>query len=340
MLLTQVRKSDLALSVAMYNSCFSLDNYDIRCCFAAAAEMKYKTYVSIIFGSSIVLLVLSHVAVLGNALILAAIWKRTFQRTWLYVLLSGLAFSDFCTEFIVQPLLALFFFLFLDESGVVDAPKHLNAYIIITYVGLMSETFFSNVELILITLLSIERWLHMSRRTFMTPRRRYLAVALLLVVPALLLVSNVVQYLRIRKLDVALTIINVVVIVICYLITSFAYYKLYRIIRQHQQQVQGNQSSQNSGQPARNLAKYKRSVKSMLYIFALFSVTLTPVVEGIAFLLSRAENLSCLEAFAVFYVCLSICFLSPTTTTTTTTPLFALYLITYICINREKIKFL
>ena len=102
----------------MYNrtSCFSLDNYDIRCCFAEAAEMKYKTYVSIIFASSIVLLVLSPVAVVGNALILAAIWKRTFQRTWLYVLLSGLAFSDFCTGLIVQPLLALFFFCFLTSQ--------------------------------------------------------------------------------------------------------------------------------------------------------------------------------------------------------------------------------
>ena len=273
--------------------------------------MKYKTYVSIIFASSIVFLVLSPVAVVANALILAAIWKRTFQRTWLHVLLSGLAFSDFCIGLIVQPLLALCFFLFLDESGVLDAPKHINAYIIITYVGLTSGTFFSNVESILITLLSIERWLHMSRRSLMTLRRRCMAVALFLVVPALLLVSNVVQYLRLRKLDVALTIINVVVIVLCYLITSFAYYKLYRIIRQHQQQVQGNQSSQNFGQPAINLAKYKRSVKSMLYIFALFSVTLTPVVVGIAFLLSRAENLSCLEASAVIYASLSICFLSP-----------------------------
>ena len=102
----------------MYNrtSCFSLDNYDIRCCFAEAAEMKYKTYVSIIFASSIVLLVLSPVAVVGNALILAAIWKRTFQRTWLFVLLSGLAFSDFCTGLIVQPLLALFFFCFLTSQ--------------------------------------------------------------------------------------------------------------------------------------------------------------------------------------------------------------------------------
>ena len=137
----------------------------------------------------------------------------------------------------------------------------------------------------------------------MTPRRRCLAVALLLVVPAILLVSNAVQYLRLRKLDVALTIINVVVIVLCYLITSFAYYKLYRIIRQHQQQVQGNQSSQKFGQPAINLAKYKRSVKSMLYIFALFSVTLTSVVVGIAFFVKQSR-----EYFLAGSICSVLCF--------------------------------
>ena len=290
---------------------FSLaDNYNIRCCVTEAADIKYNTYVSIIFASSIVLFVLSPVAVVGNALILAAIWKRTFQRTWLHVLLSGLAFSDFCTGLIVQPFMALIFLLFLDKSGVFDAQKVLIADMV-TYVGFMSATFFIIVELILITLLSIERWLHMSRRSLMTPRRRFLVAALLLVVPALFVVSNASQYLTLKKLNVPLTVITVVVMLLCYVITLFAYYKLYRIIRQHQQQVQGNQSSQNFGQPAINLAKYKKSVKSISFIFVLFSVCLIPVVAGIAFFLSRAENLSCLEAFAVLYVSLSICFLSP-----------------------------
>ncbi|XP_068684121.1 high-affinity lysophosphatidic acid receptor-like [Montipora foliosa] len=283
------------------------DNYNIHCCVTEAADIKYKTYVSIIFASSIVLLVLFSVAVVGNALILAAIWKRTFQRTWLHVLLSGLAFSDFCIGLIVQPFIALIFLLFLDKSGVFDAQKVLIADMV-TYVGFMSATFFITVELILITLLSIERWLHMSRRSLMTPRRRCLIVALLLVVPALFVAGH---YLSLERLHVALTIVSVVVMLLCYLITTLAYYRgtqLYRIIRQHQQQVQGNQ---NFGQPAINLAKYKRSIKSILYIFALFSVCLIPFVAGIASILSNRENLSCLEASAVFYVSFSLCFLSP-----------------------------
>ena len=279
------------------------DNYNIRCCVTEAADIKYKTYVAIIFASSIVLLVLFPMAVVEHALILAAIWKRTFQRTWLHVLLSGLAFSDFCTGLIVQPFIALIFLLFLDKSGVFDAQKVLIADMV-TYVGFMSATFFITVELILITLLSIERWLHMSRQSLMTPRRRCLIAALLLVVPDLIVAGH---YLSLERLHVALTIVTVVLMLLCYLITTLAYYKVYRIIRQHQQQVQGNQ---NFGQPAINLAKYKRSIKSILYIFALFSVSLIPFVAGIAFVSSR-ESLSCLEATEVFYVSISISFLSP-----------------------------
>ena len=140
----------------------------------------------------------------------------------------------------------------------------------------------------------------------MTPRRRCLIVALLLVLPALFVAGH---YLSLERLHVALTIVSVVLMLLCYFITTLAYYKVYRIIRQHQQQVQGNQ---NFGQPAAiNLAKYKRSIKSILYIFALFSVCLIPFVAGIASILSSRENLSCLEASAVFYVSFSICLLSP-----------------------------
>ena len=52
------------------------------------------------------MVVLSPVAVVGNALILVAIWKKTFQRVPFHILFSGLAISDFCTGLIAQPLIA------------------------------------------------------------------------------------------------------------------------------------------------------------------------------------------------------------------------------------------
>ena len=42
-------------------------------------------------------------AVVGNALILTAIWKKTFERTWFHDLLSGLALSDLFIGLVVQP---------------------------------------------------------------------------------------------------------------------------------------------------------------------------------------------------------------------------------------------
>ena len=55
------------------------------------------------FATSTIIAVLSPVAVAGNALILAAIWKKTFVRTPFHVFLSGLAFTDLCTGLIAQP---------------------------------------------------------------------------------------------------------------------------------------------------------------------------------------------------------------------------------------------
>ena len=95
-----------------------------------------------------------------------------------------------------------------------------------------------------------------------------------------------------------------VFMLLCYLITFFAYFKVYRIIRQHQQQIHEDQS-QSLERSTINLANYKKSVKLVLYIFTFFSLTLFPVFAVVGFMLTR-EYISCLEAIA-----LVICFLSP-----------------------------
>ncbi len=53
--------------------------------------------------SATVIAVLSPIAIAGNALVLAAIWKKAFARTPFHILLSGLAFTDLCTGLIAQP---------------------------------------------------------------------------------------------------------------------------------------------------------------------------------------------------------------------------------------------
>ena len=46
-------------------------------------------------------------AVVGNALILMAIWKNQLLRTTSYILLGGLAITDLLTGLIVLPFLVL-----------------------------------------------------------------------------------------------------------------------------------------------------------------------------------------------------------------------------------------
>ena len=68
-------------------------------------DSKYKypySYENSLF-ISIIIVVFSPVAVVGNALILTAIWKKTFQRTPFHILLSGLSVTDLCTGLITQP---------------------------------------------------------------------------------------------------------------------------------------------------------------------------------------------------------------------------------------------
>ena len=68
--------------------------------------MKYNSYLSVIFVTSIVIIVLSPVAVVGNALI-----KFGKKRLTENVLLSSVAFTDLRACLIVQPFIGLSIFL-------------------------------------------------------------------------------------------------------------------------------------------------------------------------------------------------------------------------------------
>ena len=46
---------------------------------------------------------LSPVAVVGNALVLAAVWRNPSLRTPSYTLLTGLAITDLCTGVVTYP---------------------------------------------------------------------------------------------------------------------------------------------------------------------------------------------------------------------------------------------
>ena len=258
---------------------------------------------NVLFSIPVIITALSPMALAGNALILAVIWKKNFARTPFHILLSGLALTDFCTGLLSQPFYAAASFMCLANPRVPGDKAKLIT--ILKTTGECGSIFFLSFTVLLITLMSVERWLHMSsRRSFFTSCRGYSVMIVLLLIPISTIIFRVLEnesrkyknYRRFAIIAPSLT---------CYLTTSFAYYKVYRIIRCHQQRVQA--TSQNYGRQAIDLAKYKKSVASMVYIFLLFTACFLPYIIFSGVYLSMQDRL---EVYAALKASIALTFLS------------------------------
>ena len=224
-------------------------------------------------STTVVIAVLSTVAVAGNALIMAAIWKNQSLRTPSYILLRALAFTDFCTGLITQP------FYVAAELICLESPQEINKQLsfLVPAAGIFSGcgVYFTCASLSLITLMSIERWPHMSRRTLLTSGRIYITmmvVSLLLIPVAVLSIL----YMLNKNYGFHLIIIFSVLYLSCIITTSIAYFKVFQIIRRQQRQIQANEPTHSFSHPAFDLQKYKKSVYSMIYILGIFYISFVP----------------------------------------------------------------
>ena len=225
---------------------------------------------------------------MGNAFILAAISKKTFVRTPFHILLSGLAISDLCTGLIAQPFVVAVTFIYLKQpKEVCDNPK---VHLALIFIGNGSATYLITVTVLFTTLLSLERWLHMYRRSLVTAHRGYFTVATVLILPIPLVVVRLFGDVKPETYRSGGYTTILTLMLFSFFITSFAYFKVYQIIRHHQNRVQEHETSQNFGQPAIDLTKYKKSVVSILYILLLFSVCFLPMVMSTGILIFLGES--------------------------------------------------
>ena len=246
-------------------TCFPLNITFSPCSLNGIEKNLTSTFQAVVLSTSVIITILLSIAVVGNGLVLAAIWKNPSLRTPSYIILAGLAFTDLCTGLVTQPFyIALQLTCLQDSRG---SNKSWMLYFGTTICGI----YFTYLTLVFILLMSIERWLHMNRRLLLTRRRTCFIVAVvsLLLIPLAAILSNM-------RYEFASGIILIIVLFFCGLVTSVAYFKVFRIIRHHQNQVHSNESSQNFGQPAIDLAKYKKSVFSILYILGVFYLCYLP----------------------------------------------------------------
>ena len=228
-------------------------------------SFSFYMYIVISWSASIAVAILSPVAVVGNALVLAAIWRNPRLRTPSYILIAGLAFTDFSTGFIIQPCFAAMELMNLSGSLV-------NPTVVAIASG--SATYFIPMTTSIITLMSIERWLHMTRRSLFTVPRIYSTLAVLYLI---MLPFPICHVLSVFSNPQGTEIASMSFILACLIVTSIAYFEVFRIIRSHQQQIQSNFLSRPSAQPVINIAKYKKSVYTVLYILAIFYISYSPI---------------------------------------------------------------
>ncbi|XP_078344062.1 uncharacterized protein LOC144629717 [Oculina patagonica] len=255
-------------------------------------------------SSSVALALSSPVTVTLNALVLAAIWRKPSLRTTSYILLAGLAFTDFCSGLVNHPLLVAIGMIYLTDHQMISADEKSWPTSLLTLIAIARafSMYFFQVTILIMTFMSIERWLHMSRRSLVTVRRASFMVAVILLIPMPLAVTHVQEF--------SIFLVRVVVISIllfCLSLTSVAYFKVFRIIRLHQQQIHANELSQNVAQPAINFEKYKKSIFTILYILALFYISYLPTVIslGSVLVLSMNEFTSIFLIASTILVCLS-----------------------------------
>ena len=255
-----------------------------------------SSYYAVTFATSVIIAILSPVALGGNILIMETIWKNASLRTPSYILLCGLALTDLYTGLVKPPFTVAFQLLCLDSIEGVARQQAFKRYALAISAGAGSYTM--HLTLLLIMLMSVERWLYMTHhRSLLTVRRSCFIVAVLSLLLLPVAVLRCVSILKIASSPYDVTKeISFILLLSCLIVTPITYFKVFRIIRRHRLRVQDNRPKkstkrQNFGQPYINLAEYNKSVFSILSIIALLLLGYLPflVFVLLSFLYSYSE---------------------------------------------------
>ena len=214
--------------------------------------------------------VFSLVAVAENALILAAIRRKSSLRTPFYIFLAGLAATDLAKGLITQPMYATYTIVKFNQPDLFPC-------IAITIYHTF-DRYLSALTIGIITAMAIEKWIHLRHPFLITTRRIYVICVVLLVIPALFTGARI-WLISVRDFrEVWMPVLRGIVGGLCLLALLFSYLKVFKTIHRHQLQIQASQSRQSTAQSTVNLAKYKKSVYTVLFIVALFLLCYVPSI--------------------------------------------------------------
>ena len=211
----------------------------------------------------LIILLVSHIflsitAVLGNALILLALYRESSLHPASKLLYRNLAITDICVGFTVDPLGIIRFTPMANKQGHICYQVY-KCSVIISYA-------LCSVSLLTMTVLSLDRFLALllglRYRQVVTLKRTYATITLLWLVSTI----NAIMYLLNPQITCLSTNIG---IALCLVTSILVYSRIFLTLRHNQIQVQGHVSQgQQRQSPAipLNIARYRKAVSSVLWV--------------------------------------------------------------------------
>ena len=194
-------------------------------------------------------------SIIGNSLVLTAVWKTPSIRSTSMIILCSLAVSDLLVGLVVQPLYIA------DE---------LSEDLLFNRVSDMIGFYFCGVSFGTMTAISVDRLMalhyHMRYASLMTECRGKFIAGMIWVVIFLSLGLHLWNIFRFH-------LVAGIFIAMCLVICTFSYIKIYGIVRQHQMQIHVQQQAVENSDIANNI-RMTRLKKSAIntFIFYIFMV--------------------------------------------------------------------
>lgn len=263
-------------------------------CDAEGLALSWNTndyYYFVLFTTSAIIAAMSPVTVVGNLLVVFAIWRNESLRSPTFFLLGSLSLEYFLSGLIFQPSYAAMELAKLRSALLIKTSDFLYVHLTLggfgTYTTVMATT--------TTTLMAMERWLYMTRRRRVNSScvRKIFVASLFQPIP--LVVFHTLHILTGNYCQVAhITMTGLVTL--CFFTTSLTYL-------QHQQQVQASATSWSCRrEPFINMTKYKTSVFTLLLILALFYLSYLPFGVIVILHLLRKTSVELIAAHKVSVV--------------------------------------
>lgn len=233
-------------------------------------------------------------AILGNLLVIGALWKASLIPDSLKKLFLSLAASDLAVGLFVQPMHGVIIAMILhmasnENYSPAFCPTLVTIYLSSAYLFSVSS-FLSIVTIAVDRLLAVS--LHLRYHEFVTTRRVKVVLGMLWFTSFLITLV----YISLPKYN---DIVAVVIEVVGILVTSAAYFRIYNVARYHRNKIHSQQPGLETDAENQSVVRVKRSAYNTFYVYAVFLVCYIPnVICGI--LLHAYEfNMSFIIAFYI-----------------------------------------